>query len=360
MISWLMIAGGLIALTLGADFLIKGASTLAARFGISTIVIGLTVVAFGTSAPEMAVSVNGAIGGQADIALGNVLGSNLFNVLFILGLSALIVPLSVHRQIISVEVPIMIAAAIFTYFFSLDGRIDRIEGLMSFGLLAVYVLFQIQNSLKDAGKSSETSKTESELKNMKSKPIWQDAARILGGLGLLVVGSDFFVKGAVEIARGFGVSELVIGLTIVAVGTSLPEVATSIMAALKKETDIAVGNVVGSNIFNSLGVLGLAGTVSPKPVQVSSQALQFDFPLLIAVSLLCFPLFLRGLKIGRLEGAGFFLGYVTYVSFLVLEQIGSPLVARKQAMIVQSIFPIVAFLLIVYTARELISRIKRA
>jgi len=353
MISWLMIAGGLVALTFGADLLIKGASTLAARFGISAIVIGLTVVAFGTSAPEMAVSVKGAISGQTDIAVGNVLGSNLLNILLILGLSAVIIPLSVHLQIIRVEVPIMIAAGVFTYFFSLDGRIDRLEGLLTFGLLAVYLLFQVHLALKE--KKDELGTTVSP-----SSSLWQDVARILGGFALLVFGSNYFVTGAVDIARGFGVSELVIGLTIVALGTSLPEVATSITAALKKQTDIAVGNVVGSNIFNSLGVLGLAGTVSPKPIQVSAQALSFDFPLSIAVSLLCFPFFLGGLTIGRLEGAGFLAVYIGYVSYLILDQLGNPLVAGQQTAIIQSVFPLVAFLLIIYAARELIYRIRKA
>lgn len=358
MISWFMIAGGLIALTFGADLLIKGASRLASRFGISAVVIGLTVVAFGTSAPEMAVSVNGAIAGQADIAVGNVLGSNIFNILFILGLSALIVPLSVHLQIIRIEVPIMVAAAVFTYFFALDGQIDRFEGFMAFGLLAVYVLYQIQNSVQDS-KGQVVANAEAKDEALPAAPVWKDGLLIVGGLFLLVVGSDYFVQGAVAIARGFGVSELVIGLTIVAAGTSLPEVATSVMAALKKETDIAVGNVVGSNIFNSLGVLGFASVVSPGPVQVSAPALSFDFPVLIAVSLLCFPLFLRGLKIGRLEGAGFFLGYVAYVSYLVLDQVGSPLVAGKQAMIVKWVFPVVALLLIIYATRELVSKLRR-
>lgn len=359
--AWLLILGGLVALTFGADLLIKGASNIAGRFGIPAIVIGLTVVAFGTSAPEMAVSVNGAWGGQADIAVGNVLGSNIFNILFILGLSALIAPLSVHLQVIRVEVPIMVAAAVFTYFFSLDGKIDRAEGLMAFGLLAVYILFQLRNSVQqNRNKSAETLEAEKELKDsLKASRVWQDWARILGGLALLVVGADKFVEGAVEIARGFGVSELVIGLTIVAAGTSLPEVATSVIAAFKKQTDIAVGNVVGSNIFNSLAVLGLSASVSPNPVAVSSQALNFDFPISIAASLLCFPLFLRGLKIGRFEGFGFFAIYVGYVAFLVMDQLGNPLVAGKQTAIVQSAFPVVAFLLIVYAARELIKQLKR-
>ena len=194
---------------------------------------------------------------------------------------------------------------------------------------------------------------------MKTSKVWQDWVRIVGGLALLVVGADKFVEGAVEIARGFGVSELVIGLTIVAAGTSLPEVATSVIAAFKKQTDIAVGNVVGSNIFNSLAVLGLAGGVSPNPVKVSSQALTFDFPISIAASLLCFPLFLRGLKIGRLEGLGFFAAYIAYVAFLILDQLGNTAAAGKQAVVVQWAFPVVAFLLIVYAARELIGQLKR-
>ncbi|MGE4130043.1 MAG: calcium/sodium antiporter [Bdellovibrionales bacterium] len=348
MISWFMIAGGTVALTFGAELLIKGASTLATRFGISPIIIGLTVVAFGTSAPEMAVSVNAAIRGQADIAVGNVLGSNILNIMLILGATALIAPLSVHLQIIRVEVPIMIAAGVFTYFFSLSGQIDRMEGILTLGLLVVYVLFQIRNSLAENKKDSRAG-------GVMVSPVWQDGLRILCGLFLLVFGSDYFVQGAVTIARGFGVSELVIGLTVVSVGTSLPEIATSLMAALKKQTDIAVGNVVGSNIFNSLGVLGIAGSASPSPVQVSPQVLSFDFPLSIAVSLLCFPLFLRGLKIGRLEGFGFLIGYIAYVGFLILDQWGNPMVSGKHAQVVHFIFPLVAFLLIVYAARELIA-----
>jgi cation:H+ antiporter len=255
----------------------------------------------------------------------------------------------------------MVAAAIFTYFFSLDGKIDRVEGLMAFGLLAVYILFQIRNSVQQSkSQSAENQAAEKELRSsVKASKAWKDWARIVVGLALLVIGADKFVEGAVEIARGFGVSELVIGLTIVAAGTSLPEVATSVIAAFKKQTDIAVGNVVGSNIFNSLGVLGLAGMVSPKPVAVSTQALTFDFPLSIAASLLCFPLFLRGLKIGRLEGLGFFVSYVAYVTFLVMDQLGSPAVAGKQATVIQMAFPVVAFLLIAYAARELLIQLKR-
>lgn len=361
MVSVLMIVGGLIALTFGADLLIKGAATLASRFGISAIVIGLTVVAFGTSSPELAVSIQGALGGQADITVGNVLGSNIFNIMFILGLSALIVPLSVHLQIIRIEVPIMVVAGVFTYFFALDGQINRIEGLVTFGLLIVYLLFQIQLSMKEKeAKSNQVNSKESQVsEKISSSPIWQDGVRIVLGLGLLVLGANYFVRGATDIARGFGVSELVIGLTIVAVGTSLPEVATSLMAALKKQTDIAVGNVIGSNIFNSLGVLGVSSLVSPKSVGVSPQAVTFDFPFVVAVSILCFPLFLRGLKIGRLEGAGLLGGYIAYVTFLILDQYGSPWVSGRQQFLVQSIFPMVAFLLIVYGARELISKMKK-
>lgn len=360
--AWLWIIGGLVALTFGADVLIKGASNIAARFGVSAIVIGLTIVAFGTSAPEMAVSVNGAFQGQADIAIGNVLGSNILNILLILGLSALISPLLVHKQVIRVELPIMIAAAVFTYFFVIDGKLDRFEGLAAFGLLVVYILFQLRNSVEQSrSRSAEDIEAEQALKeSVKGSRVWQDWLRIAVGLGLLVFGADKFVEGAVEIARGFGVSELVIGLTIVAAGTSLPEVATSVIAAIKKQTDIAVGNVIGSNIFNSLGVLGLAGAVSPKSVEVSAQAVNFDFPISIAASLLCFPLFLRGFRIGRTEGVGFFAFYVGYVAFLVMDQMGEGPLAGQQALIVQMAFPIVAMLFMVYATRELIKQIRHS
>jgi cation:H+ antiporter len=243
----------------------RGASKLALSFGISPLVVGLTVVAFGTSAPEMAVSVQAALSGQVDIALGNVVGSNIFNVLFILGLSALIIPLLVARQLIRQEVPIMIGASLLLFALAWDGGISAaIDAALMFGLLLAYTVFLIWQSRRE----SKALAAEGTAETASGKSSWDNhwgvqVLLIAAGLALLVLGADWLVTAAITFAKQLGVSELVIGLTIVAAGTSMPEVATSIVAALRGERDIAVGNVVGSNTFNILCVLGLSGMLAP-------------------------------------------------------------------------------------------------
>lgn len=310
------LVGGLVILTAGADVLVRGASGLALRFGISALVVGLTVVAFGTSAPEMAVSVAGALNGETDLAIGNVVGSNIFNILFILGVSALIVPLTVDRQMIRFDVPLMVFSALVMYAMSLNG-IQFIEGLFLFGGLLVYVAFQVVQSRKQSNQQKGEFEMEAALQP--TQKAWVLVVFVLVGLVMLVVGSNFFVSGAVSLAKIWGVSDLVIGLTIVAAGTSLPEVATSLMAAFKGERDIAVGNVVGSNIFNIFGVLGTTALVSPNGLAVSEAAMKFDIPVMIAASLICIPFFWIGQVLNRWKGLFFFVGYVSYTSYLILS-----------------------------------------
>jgi cation:H+ antiporter len=254
---------GLVALVFGAELLVRGASKLATTFGVSPLVVGLTVVAFGTSAPEVAVSVNAALSGNTDLAVGNVVGSNIFNVLFILGLSALITPLVVHAQIIRQEIPILVGACLLLFIFSLDGKISFAESLLLLGALVAYTAFLVIQSRKETSKVQEEYAKENNNKTKWNAPIYVQIILILAGLYLLVQGSEWFVDSAVIFARMMGVSDIVIGLTIVAAGTSMPEVATSVMAALKGERDIAVGNVIGSNTFNILGCLGITGLVVP-------------------------------------------------------------------------------------------------
>lgn len=309
---------GLVLLVYSADFLVKGAANIAATLGISPLVVGLTVVAFGTSAPELAVSVMSAFKGQADIAVGNVIGSNIFNVLLILGVSALIIPLVVHAQLVRFDVPVMIAVSVLLYLLSMDGLISRIDGIVLTVLLLgyVYALLRLSKKEKDAGVLSEY---EQEFGKPAADPKWlQNITFVIGGVAGLVVGSDRLVYGAVFIAKSFGVSELIIGLTIIAAGTSLPEVATSIVAALKGERDIAVGNVVGSNIFNILTVLGISSIVAPAGIGVAKAALDFDMLFMIAVAVACFPVFFHGYKIGRISGFFFLAFYVAYVIYLIL------------------------------------------
>ena len=316
-----MFLAGLVALVAGAELLVRGASKLALSFGISPLVVGLTIVAFGTSAPEVAVSVGAVLDGRTDIAIGNVVGSNIFNVLFILGLSAVITPLVVNIQLIRQEVPIMVGASLLLLALTLDGGLSALESALLFGLLLAYTVFLIRQS------RAETQAAQDEFA-AEAKPAapgaWDSRlpaqlALIAAGLGLLVLGSQWLVDAAVVFAKALGVSDLVIGLTIVAAGTSMPEVATSITAAIKGERDIAVGNVVGSNTFNILGCLGLSGLFAGSGGLLMSPALlNFDIWVMIAVALACLPVFLTGREIARWEGAVFVLYYAAYVAYLIL------------------------------------------
>jgi cation:H+ antiporter len=330
--AWVLVAGGLVILVGGGEFLVRGASKLAAAVLISPLVIGLTVVAFGTSAPELAVSVQAAFQGKPDLAVGNVVGSNLFNVLFILGLSALIVPLFVASEFIRRDVPVMIGVSVLFLLLSLDGNIGRIDGCLLFAGVVVYSCWCIRESRKEekAAVVAEIAPGFSGEIVPKGNPkfgisLWTNSALIVVGLVMLVVGSTGLINGATTIARHFGFSELVIGLTIVAAGTSLPELATSVIAAIKGERDIAVGNVVGSNIFNILCVLGCSGLVSPNGVDVSAAAIKFDIPVMIAVAVACWPIFATGNMIARWEGAVFLLYYLAYTTHLILQATSHPL-----------------------------------
>ncbi len=317
----LLFMAGLATLVVGANLLVRGAGQLALSFGISPLVVGLTIVAFGTSAPEVAVSVGAALEGQTDIATGNVVGSNIFNVLFILGASALITPLVVNIQLIRQEVPIMIGASVLLLALGLDGRITALEGALLLLLLLAYTAFLIVQSRRETRAAND----EYAAENRPAAPgAWDSKlpaqlALIASGLVALVVGSDWLVTAAVHIAKAMGVSDLVVGLTIVAAGTSMPEVATSITAAIKGERDIAVGNVVGSNTFNILGCLGLSGLVSGAGgLGVAPSLLTFDMWVMLAVALACLPVFVTGREIARWEGGIFLAYYAAYVTYLIL------------------------------------------
>jgi cation:H+ antiporter len=319
--NMLMFLGGLILLVIGANVLVRGASKLALSFGISPLVVGLTIVAFGTSAPEVAVSVGAVLDGRDDIAIGNVVGSNIFNVLFILGVSALITPLIVNIQLIRQEVPIMISASLLLLALGLDGRLSFFDGSFLFVLLLAYTMFLVVQSRRETRAAKDEYADEIKLAEAGAWDSRLPVQLLLIGAGLaaLVFGSDYLVQASVNFAKAMGVSDLVIGLTIVAAGTSMPEVATSITAAIKGERDIAVGNVVGSNTFNILGCLGLSGLVSGDlGLAMAPSLLAFDIWVMLAVALACLPVFMTGREIARWEG-GVFLGYyVAYVAYLIL------------------------------------------
>jgi cation:H+ antiporter len=317
----LLLVGGLVTLVVGAESMVRGASRLAAALGISPLVIGLTVVAFGTSSPELAVSVQSAFQGSADVAVGNVVGSNIFNILLILGISAIIIPLVVHSQLLQLDVPLMVGVSILFFLLSLDGSIGRLDGLLLFGGLLLYIWWSIRQSRKDNAEVQEEFAQEYGPAKADRGHMLKNILFVAAGLGLLVVGSDWLVRGAVATARLFNVSDLIIGLTIVALGTSLPEVATSVVAAVKKERDIAVGNVVGSNLFNIMAVIGLSGIVAPLGVQISQAALRIDIPVMIGVALLTLPIFFTGHRITRMEGVLLLLYLFVYITYLIFVSI---------------------------------------
>ncbi|MHB0960091.1 MAG: calcium/sodium antiporter [Pirellulaceae bacterium] len=316
----LMLVLGLGVLTAGAELLVRNASKLAVAVGISPLVVGLTVVAFGTSAPELVVSIQSTLAHQPDVALGNVVGSNIFNVLFILGVAAVIVPLRVSQQLIRFDVPLMVCLSLVVLLLSYDGRIGRLDGLLLITGLISYTLWAIVKSRKEQASIKAEYEAEFGVEKEAStvRGSLLNAALLIVGLLLLVLGARWFIDSAVIVARQLGVSELVIGLTIVAAGTSLPEVATSIVAAIRGERDIAVGNVVGSNIFNIMGVLGISSLVSAEGVAVSEAALSLDIPVMIAVAVACLPIFFTGHLISRWEGALFLAYYCAYTTTIVI------------------------------------------
>ncbi|MGK4343914.1 calcium/sodium antiporter [Ectopseudomonas oleovorans] len=352
LMTFVYLIAGLVLLVAGAEVLVRGAAKLAAQFGIPPLVIGLTVVAFGTSAPETAVSVQSAFNGSGDLAIGNVIGSNIANVLLILGLTALIAPLIVSRQLIRLDVPIMIGASLLTFGLAWDGSLSRLDGALLFAGVLAYTGFLIYSARKDKGGDDDEFAKEFGLDEAPKPYAWAiNLGLIIAGLVLLVTGSNFLVEGAVTLARALGISELVIGLTVVAVGTSLPELATSILAAIKGERDIAVGNIVGSNIFNLLCVLGLASLVSPAAISVSPNALAFDFPVMIAVAVACLPIFFAGYRINRWEGLLFLAYYVAYTLYLILSSTGRPFADVMGEAILGYVLPLTAVTLVVIAAR---------
>lgn len=349
MLTWFLLAVGLVLLVVGADLLVRGAARLAANFGIPSLVIGLTVVAFGTSAPELAVSVKAAFSGQAELAIANAVGSNIFNILFILGVAALISPLIISKQLIRQDVPIMVGVSVAALLFTLDGTINKIEAAaLTIGLIS-YTFFLFYQGKKQGVDSADGEVGEL----LKEKvPTWKNLLLVIGGLVLLVLGARWLVQSAVELATAWGVNEAVIGLTIVAAGTSLPEVVTSVVATLKGERDIAVGNVVGSCIFNILCVLGISGLVSPVALIAGEQLAQVDIPVMVGVAVLCVPLFFVGGTLDRIEGMLFLTLYVGYVWYLIALALSLGYLQTLQTGILYGLLPVVVIYVLVALLRD--------
>lgn len=349
---------GLIILILGAETLVRGASRLAAALGISPLVIGLTVVAFGTSSPELAVNLQAAATQNTNIGLGNILGSSIFNILVILGVAAIIAPLRVAQQLVRLDIPVMIAVSILVYIFSLDGNISRLEGLVLVIGLIAYILFMLKKSRQECQEVRDEYAQEFGRRPIKGARAWLgNVGLALIGLVMLTLGSGWLVDGAENMAQALGLSQLIIGITIVAAGTSLPEVATSVIAALRGERDIAAGNAIGSNIFNLLSVLGLTSLVA-NGVYVPKAALAFDFPVMIAVAAAALPILFTGNVIARWEGWLLLGYYIAYILYLILEASQHSALPLFSNVMLAFVLPITMLTLAIFVMREISARKK--
>lgn len=411
-----LLLGGFILLVAGGEALVRGASSLGKTVGLSSLIIGLTVVSSATSAPELAVSLGAALDGAPGLAVGNVVGSNIANILFVMGLTAIFGALMVKVQLIKADIPIMIGLSVIALLVSLDGNISTLEGSVLLGLLIIYLVVTIvlarrqtqreqsqtrreqssdaqEKSHNDddgqpSGKASvpagprasaeaNSSTTTSRVKSSppKSSPIKPtrsvrtskrrstliDLVLLIVGIALLVAGAQMLVSASTTIAQALGVSDLIIGLTIVAIGTSLPELATSVIAALRGERDMAVGNLVGSNIFNIGAVLGLTAIISPSGVDVASAAVNFDLPVMIATALVLLPLAFTAFAIGRWEGVALVAFYAAYVIYLVLDAAGHSALQPFNAAMLWFVLPITGLWLAALVGYEIgVLRSRRA
>ncbi len=309
--EYVLLIGGLITLIVAGELLVRGAVGVALKFNIPTLVIGMTIVSFGTSAPELLVSLKAAIEGHPDLAIGNVVGSNVANIALVLGLTTIILPITVKRSTAHVDWPIMMGATILLFVFMLDGFIDWYEGLLFVLGLVGFNLYMFRNAKKD----NEKEELDVDIEQVKKSNILLNIFLIVIGSIGLAFGANWLLDGAVQIAKDFGVSEHIIGVTIVAFGTSVPELITSLVAALKKHSDISVGNLIGSNIFNILGVLGITSLV--KEIPVTQAVVQNDMYWVLVISFVIFPIMMFGYKINRLNGLLLFAAYCAYIYFAV-------------------------------------------
>ncbi|MBT5872304.1 MAG: calcium/sodium antiporter [Candidatus Latescibacteria bacterium] len=351
----LLFISGLILLAIGAEIFVRGSSNIATLLGISPLVVGLTVVAFGTSAPEVAVGLKAGLSGQAGVTVGNAVGSNIINVLLVLGMSATIAPLVIARKLIRLDVPIMIGVSVMVLVCGYDGVLSPVEGLFFVLGIIAYVTYSIYESRTDRNDVDQDFEVEYVSASMPVRATWiRNVLLILTGLFMLVLGADWLVESAVSMARSIGVSELTIGLTVVAIGTSLPEIATSVIATLRGERDIVVGNIVGSNIFNVLLVLGSVSLVAPGGLPIPMAALNFDIPIMIAVAIACLPIFVSGSTISRNEGILFLAYFAFYLTYLVMDSQNHDNLPLFSAVMLVFVIPIsvISFFIVIWRWRK--------
>ena len=358
----LLLVAGLVLLVVGGEVLVRGASTIATAVGISPLVVGLTVVSFATSAPELAVTLQASAAGSPGLAVGNVVGSNVVNILLVLGVAGLILPLAVHAAVVRRDVPVMIGLSLLFWLMSLDGAVSTVDGAVLVLLLAVYVVWTVVGSRRGIRAESRARDDEPDdeptaLEASRSRRLVVSAVMVAVGVALLVLGARWLVSAATEIASAVGLSDTVIGLTVVAVGTSLPELATSVLAALRGKVEMAVGNAIGSNIFNIGAVMGLTSVVADGGVPVDAAAVGFDLPVMVAVAFAMLPVAFTGFTVARWE-AGLFLAYYSaYVAYLLLDSAGHDALPRFSAVMLGFVVPLSALTLVLLSTYEL--RVRR-
>ena len=341
-LSLVQLLGGLLLLIIGAELLVRAAVRLAASLRVRSLLIGLTIVGFGSSAPQMAVSLQAALNDSADIAVGSVIGGNIFNTLVTLGLSALIIPLKVSRQLVRLDIPLMIVASLLVFGLALNEQLSRFDGALMLVIFALYLGLLLR--------TSHSHSHPLEHAPVRKRAPWvSSVVWMLIGLALLVVAGHLLLDAAVNVATELGLSERIIGLTVVAVGTSLPQLATSLIAALRGQRDIAVGNVIGGNLFNLLGVLGVTALFAPAPLSVSPNALSFDLPVMLGVAVLCWPVFYSGYRITRAEGLLFLGLYLAYGLHVIWFTTGMPMAIRLEHLMLFFILPALLVYLLLST-----------
>jgi cation:H+ antiporter len=360
----LALVAGLGLLVAGGESLVRGAGSLARTLGMSSLVVGLTVVSFTTSAPELAVSTDAALSGYPGLAVGNVVGSNIANILLVLGASALFVPLAVNSQVVRTDIPVMAALSVVVLLLALDGNLGRFEGALLFVLLLVYTTVTVLVSRRRAARDPGSAPADADepgadgpvRTTSRTKRVLIDIALVILGASLLVAGARLLVYGASAIATALGVSDLLIGLTVVAIGTSLPELVTCVVAVMRGERDMAVGNIVGSNVFNIGAVLGLTAIISPEGIAIAPAALRFDLPIMVAVALVLLPIALTQLDVARWEGALLVGFYAAYIVYLVVEATDHSALQPFSAAMLWFVIPLTALWLLYVTVHELITR----
>jgi len=318
-----LVAGGLFVMIVGAELLVRGGSALAARLNIPPVVVGLTIVALGTSAPELAIGIGASVQGNGPLAIGNIAGTNVVNLLLILGLSAAMRPLQIGLQTIRLDLPAMVVAAVAMFIMSLDGSLSRLDGVILLVIGVVYSVLVVRSALHESRAIRAAYAEEFGVEKYGPRVdvmMAREASMLIGGIVIVVLGADWLVDGGVSLANIWGVSDAFIGLTIVAIGTSAPELVTTVVSTLKNQRDIAIGNLLGSSTYNIAFILGVTCLVPPEGISVSNELLFIDIPVMIAAVVLCVPVFMSGRRVSRLEGILFVAAFAAYMTYLLIAR----------------------------------------